>query len=193
MWNFVYSICWNVRPLGFVFSLDSVLNWHLCTPHNMTRRPLICFTLSIFFSSTPGCYVTLCSVVNIHTYIYYGTHIQENKRHWEPEVPPKRQCILTPWNGVLLEKLTDPQIAKKFPEFYGTRRFITAFTTARYLSLSWARSIQSTPPTPHFLEIHFNIILPLVYLYLKTLFHDLQHSINNTALTTVNFVLITSV
>jgi len=39
------------------------------------------------------------------------------------------------------------------------RRFITAFTSARQLSL-WARSIQSIHPTSHFLEIHLNIILP---------------------------------
>jgi len=32
---------------------------------------------------------------------------------------------------------------KKFPAFYNTRMFITAFTTARHLSLSWARLIQS--------------------------------------------------
>ena len=32
---------------------------------------------------------------------------------------------------------------KKFPAFYGTRRFITSFTSAYHLSLSWARSIQS--------------------------------------------------
>jgi hypothetical protein len=32
--------------------------------------------------------------------------------------------------------LTDPQLGKKFPAFYGTRRFITAFTRDRHLSLS---------------------------------------------------------
>jgi len=32
---------------------------------------------------------------------------------------------------------------KKFPPVYGTRRFITAFTSARHLSLSWAISIHS--------------------------------------------------
>ena len=32
--------------------------------------------------------------------------------------------------------------AKKFPAFYGTLRFITAFTTTQHLSLSSARSIQ---------------------------------------------------
>ena len=45
--------------------------------------------------------------------------------------------------AVLLEKLTGLQPVKKFPEFYETRRFITAVTSARHLSLSWASSIQS--------------------------------------------------
>ena len=40
------------------------------------------------------------------------------------------------------------QLIKKFPAFYGTRRFITAFTSARHLSVSCARSIQSMPPIP---------------------------------------------
>ena len=36
----------------------------------------------------------------------------------------------------------------KFPTFYGNRRFITAFTSVRHLSLSWASSIQSISPHP---------------------------------------------
>jgi len=36
----------------------------------------------------------------------------------------------------------------------------TAFTIARHVSLSWARSIQSRPHPSHFLKIHLNIILP---------------------------------
>ena len=42
---------------------------------------------------------------------------------------------VTPWCRVLLEKLTDLQLVKKFPAFYGTRRFITAFTRARHLPI----------------------------------------------------------
>jgi len=38
--------------------------------------------------------------------------------------------------AVLLEKLPASQLVKQFPAFYGTRRFITAFTSARHLSLS---------------------------------------------------------
>jgi hypothetical protein len=60
----------------------------------------------------------------------------------------------------LLEKLTGSQLVKKFPTFYGTRRLITAFTSARQLYLSRARSIQSMPPPIPFLEDPSNITLP---------------------------------
>ena len=58
------------------------------------------------------------------------------------------QYLLTPWSRVLLEKPTGSQLLKKFTAFCGARRFITAFTNACHLSLSWARSIQSIPPHP---------------------------------------------
>jgi len=65
--------------------------------------------------------------------------------------------VLTPWNRVLFEKLTGFQPAKKFPAFYGTRRFITAFISVRRLSpfflcehfvtfLRWG--VVSTSPNP---------------------------------------------
>ena len=53
--------------------------------------------------------------------------------------------LLTPWRRVLREKLMNSQLFKKFPIFYGTRRFITAFTSARHLSISSAISIQTMP------------------------------------------------
>ena len=53
---------------------------------------------------------------------------------------------LIPWTRVILEKLTGFQLVKKFPLFYGTRKFITALTSSRHMSLSWASSIQSIPP-----------------------------------------------
>ena len=56
--------------------------------------------------------------------------------------------LLTPWCRVLLEKLTGLQLVKKFPAFHGTRRFITALTTVRHLSLSWASPIQSITHIP---------------------------------------------
>ena len=56
--------------------------------------------------------------------------------------------LLTPWSTVLLDKLTGFQLVKKFPAFYGARRFITAFASAQHMSLSWASSIHSIPPHP---------------------------------------------
>ena len=56
--------------------------------------------------------------------------------------------LLTPWCRVLLEKLTGLQLVKKFHAFYGIRRFITALTSVRHLSLSWANPIKSIYPHP---------------------------------------------
>ena len=56
--------------------------------------------------------------------------------------------FITVWRTVLLEELTVPTLVKKFPAFYGTRRFITTFVTARHLSLIWATSIQSITLIP---------------------------------------------
>ena len=56
--------------------------------------------------------------------------------------------LLTPWCRVLLEQLTGLQLVKKFPAIHGTRRFITALTSVRHLSLSWASPIQSIYPHP---------------------------------------------
>ena len=62
---------------------------------------------------------------------------------------PYIYCVLlTPYSRVLLEKLTGSQLVKKLPAFYVTRRFITSFTSARYLSLYWASSFQSIPLHP---------------------------------------------
>ena len=52
--------------------------------------------------------------------------------------------LLTPCCRVLLEQLTGLQLVKKFPAFHGTRRFITALTNVRQLSLSWVSPVQPT-------------------------------------------------
>ena len=54
------------------------------------------------------------------------------------------KTYVTPWSRVLPKKLC-PEPLIKFPAFYGTMRFITAFTTASHLSLSSARSISLCP------------------------------------------------
>jgi hypothetical protein len=39
-------------------------------------------------------------------------------------------------HGAVLEKLTGSQLVKKYPTFYGTRKFITSFTSSLLISLS---------------------------------------------------------
>jgi len=65
-----------------------------------------------------------------------------------PIIAPMNVYLLNPWCRVFLEKLTGLQLAKKFLAFHGTRRFITALTSVRHLSVSWASPIQSIYPHP---------------------------------------------
>ena len=84
----------------------------------------------------------------------HNTHKRQTSRHpmgFEPAIPVSDRpqthalhraenslvaCLLTPCSRVLLEKLTGFQPVKKFPACHRTRKFITAFTSARHLSLS---------------------------------------------------------
>ena len=73
----------------------------------------------------------------------YGLKDTEFKSRQAQEI-----TLLTPWSRVPLEKLASLQLVKKFPAFYGTWTFLTALTSARHLSLSWASPIQSSYPNP---------------------------------------------
>ena len=83
----------------------------------------------------------------------------------------------TPWCRVLIEELTGLQLVKKFPAFHGTRKFITALTSVRQLSLSWANTIQSIYPHPTswrsilILSTHLRLGLPSIYV--STNFYNL--------------------
>ena len=95
-----------------------------------------------------------------HSFTHSATHsITSSPSHSPTNLPthplthPLTHTLthsLIPHSTVLLQKLTGSQPVKKFLTFHGTRRFITAFTSARHLSLSWASSIQSTLPNPTF-------------------------------------------
>ena len=101
--------------------------------------------------------------------------------------------LLTPWCRVLLEKLTGLQLVKKFPAFHGTRRCITALTSIRHLSLSWASPIQSIYPHPTswrsivILSTHLRLDLPSGLLPsgfpTKTLYTPLSSPIRATCTT----------
>ena len=74
--------------------------------------------------------------------VLYGSKYSSCEQECHLSIPPYLLTylfityLLNPWSGVLLEKLTGSHLGKKFPTFYGTRRFITAFTNARQLSPS---------------------------------------------------------
>jgi hypothetical protein len=57
----------------------------------------------------------------------------EQEARWAPEPV---YHLLTPWGRVLLEKLTGFAASQEIPRIYGTRKFITVFTSVRHLSLS---------------------------------------------------------
>ena len=82
-----------------------------------------------------------------HTKTYHLIFISLMVSWWHPSFFGTywRTYLLTPCSRGLPEKLISPQLFRKFLEFYGTRRFITAFITARHLSLFWARPIQTVP------------------------------------------------
>ena len=103
-------------------------------------------------SKTGGCWYTLSVVLSLCVKLHLSLY--------SFSIPlPCPLTLLTPCSRVLLDKITGSQKVKKFPALYGIWKFITAFTSACHLSPSWARSIQSMPPTSHFLKIHLNIIL----------------------------------
>jgi hypothetical protein len=62
---------------------------------------------------------------------------------------------LTPRSRVLLENLAVSQLVKKFPAVYGTRRFVTVFTTI----LSQMNPVHILPS--YLQKIHFTIVLHL--------------------------------
>ena len=81
-------------------------------------------------------------------------------RVWGVQVPARCHCVASTTVTLGLTELTNyleysPSLeasscsVKKFPIFHPTRMFITTCTTARDLSLFWARTVQST--THHYI------------------------------------------
>ena len=90
-----------------------------------------------------------CSLFSFYwTWLQFTAILSTCKSVWKCFSRFKYTYLLTPWSRVLLEKLARLQLVKKFPAFYGTRRFLAALTSARHLSLSLASPIQSSYPNP---------------------------------------------
>jgi len=80
----------------------------------------------------------LCFSYFVFYMVYWRMHYLLNQFNY----------LLTLCSGVLLGTLTGSQLVKHFRAFYGTWRFITAFTNTHYVSLSWARTIHSITHIP---------------------------------------------
>ena len=118
--------CWSVKSQEFTESFVRVMQW-LC----LTSR---------------GCNISVaaCKIV-----CFFQCDRSANNFHnpvW------KFRCI---WRILTYSMVQSPSweanwfaASQEFPAFYGTRRFITALTSVRQLSLSCASPIQSTYPHP---------------------------------------------
>ena len=145
-------------PEGFgVFRVPWSSRWswafHLSLGRPMFLRPFRLYCSACFGSLFVSILCTCCSHFFRYCYI-----IQNACEHIT--------YLLTPWCRALLEKLTGLQLVKKSPAFHGTRRFITALTSVRHLSLSWASPIQSIYPHPTswrsilLLSTHLRLCIP---------------------------------
>ena len=133
------------------------------TVHNDARCPQSCWHRAVCTRS-----VMLQAALSIFDFKSHNTKIiratlkvsqekksNQNSMNWIP----------SPWSRVLPEKLTGPQLLKKFPVFYRIGRFIVALTTARHL-IPVLRTIQSLPPHPTsrrsilILSTHLSLYLP---------------------------------
>ena len=128
--SFSFPVCVNITYLVHDYGMSFTVTVNKHTIFNETvSGKYIFWCVCVFSENLQLLVVTMC--FPWHSSVYFLIN------------------LLTPCSEVLLEKLTGLQLVTKFPTFYGTRRFITAFTSSRHLSLSLASSIQSLPhPIP---------------------------------------------
>ena len=100
--------------------------------HSFTYSLTHSFTYSPTHSLTHSCSRSLAL-----TLIHSSTLTHSHTRSLALTLIHSSTHSLSPWSRVLREKLTGSQLVRKFPAFYGTQRFITAFTSAHLLSLFW--------------------------------------------------------
>ena len=93
-----------------------------------------------------------CCVVSLHIRIFC---LMELVKQWSNLYTLQASHNSTKCNLLTYSMVQSPSweanwfaASQKFPAFHGTRRFITALTSVRHLSLSWASPIQSIYPHP---------------------------------------------
>jgi hypothetical protein len=69
----------------------------------------------------------------VPSYVHLMREQEEWRAVWKRVICNYHTC--TSWSRVPLENLTVSQLVKKFPAFYGIRRFVTSFKISHQLSL----------------------------------------------------------
>jgi len=138
LWRWIEISCLLRREKFSVFSayceiVCIVWDWWSVIKLNLFNKTIISQTRLRAYLLT-NCLTN--KLTNLHTYLltYLHTYLLT--------------YLLIPSRTVFLKNLTRLHPVKKFPAIYETRRFITSFTSARQLSLSWSSSIQSITPLP---------------------------------------------
>ena len=133
----VYLVVTDVlgQPISLIFKGHAVLDLRPSTldphrrrlPRNVDNtQPIILVRQSFRFQNYYNCISKLFK--RIKNWSYHSVYSKHRATIY----------LFTPWCRVLLEKPNGLQLVKKFPAFHGTRRFITALTSVRHLSLSRA-------------------------------------------------------
>jgi hypothetical protein len=154
--QFIISfICWVTRI--------NMPVWSHCVQKPKTQQSLHCRQISCTVLSTAA---LLLVTVNkppqfqkVLPFLFFSIPVSRNSGFVSSitrfKNPPFVYCFLPfPFPSLLSPFLLPSweanrsSASQEIPAFYATRRFITAFTTARHLSLFWARSIQSMLPIP---------------------------------------------
>jgi hypothetical protein len=98
---------------------------------------------------------------------YWNSESKMPWRHREAEPEPRMRNItylFTPWCRVLLETPTSSQLVKKFPAFYCTRRFITAFTSVRHYGFEYIHFITYISTQLYNKIIGYIVVLTEIYI-----------------------------
>jgi hypothetical protein len=132
----------------------------------MTKTTLTCDLWTVTYNDNPS---DLVCTSQTSPRLFNPVHIRMKQSTMNSTIISLQTWLtylLTPWCRVPPEQLPGLQLVKKFPAFHGTPRFITALTSVRHLSLSWASPIQSIYPHPNtcrsvlILSTHLRLGLP---------------------------------
>jgi len=108
-------------PVSIIYELQ----YTMAVPCPVFNGPYTNAALKLSRFSIQHCYVILRLCVSTLISLPFSDHTY----------------LLTPWSRVFLEKLTRSAASQEIPLIFRTWRFITIFTSARHLSLSWVNSI----------------------------------------------------